>query len=121
MEGRAVGAAADPGTGGLTVWTSRQGPHLNRGNLGKVLRMQENQIRVIAPDVGGGFGVKIYSYPEEILLAALAREDRMPLRWGERPLEPMGATTPGRAHVFDLALAVPADGTVTRLPIRGRG
>ena len=121
MEGRAVVAAPDPATGGLTVWTSCQGPHLNRGNLAKVLRMQENQIRVIAPDVGGGFGVKIYSYPEEILLAALAGEYRMPLRWVESRLEHMAATSHGRAQVFDLDLALLEDGTITGLRMRGVG
>jgi len=121
MEGRAVVAAPDAATGGLTVWTSCQGPHLNRGNLAKVLRMQENQIRVIAPDVGSGFGVKIYSYPEEILLAALAGEYRMPLRWVESRLEHMAATSHGRAQVFDLDLAVQADGTITGLRMRGVG
>ncbi|HJZ47034.1 MAG TPA: xanthine dehydrogenase family protein molybdopterin-binding subunit [Roseiflexaceae bacterium] len=121
MEGRAVVAAPDPTTDGLTVWTSCQGPHLNRGNLAKVLRMEENQIRVIAPDVGGGFGVKIYSYPEEILLAALAREYRMPLRWLETRLEHMATTTHGRAQVFDLEVAVQEDGTITGLRMRGVG
>jgi carbon-monoxide dehydrogenase large subunit len=121
MEGRAVVAAPDPVSGGLTVWTSCQGPHLNRGNLAKVLRMPENQIRVIAPDVGGGFGVKIYSYPEEILLAALAREYRLPLRWAESRLEHMAATCHGRAQVFDLDLAVQEDGTITGLRMRGVG
>src|SRR5829696_3238496 len=121
MEGRAVVAAPDATTGGLTVWTSCQGPHLNRGNLAKVLRMQENQIRVIAPDVGGGFGVKIYSYPEEILLAALAREYRMPLRWVESRLEHMATTCHGRAQVFDLDLALQPDGTITGLRMRGVG
>ncbi|HEU5102733.1 MAG TPA: molybdopterin cofactor-binding domain-containing protein [Roseiflexaceae bacterium] len=121
MEGRAVVAAPDAVSGGLTVWTSCQGPHLNRGNLAKVLRMQENQIRVIAPDVGGGFGVKIYSYPEEILLAALAREYRMPLRWAETRLEHMATTCHGRAQVFDLDLAVQEDGTITGLRMRGVG
>jgi carbon-monoxide dehydrogenase large subunit len=100
------------------VWTSCQGPHLNRGNLAKVLRMDENQIRVIAPDVGGGFGVKIYTYPEEIVLAVLAREYRLPLRWVETRLEHMAATSHGRAQVADLDLAVQADGTVTALRMR---
>jgi carbon-monoxide dehydrogenase large subunit len=121
MEGRAVVAAPDATTGGLLVWTSCQGPHLNRGNLAKVLRMEENQIRVIAPDVGGGFGVKIYTYPEEIVLAALAREYRMPLRWAETRLEHMATTTHGRAQVADLELAVQADGTVTALRMRTVG
>ncbi len=121
LEGRAVVAAPDAATGGLTVWTSCQGPHLNRGNLAKVLSMQENQIRVIAPDVGGGFGVKIYSYPEEILLAALAREYRLPLSWVETRLEHMATTCHGRAQVFDLDLALLEDGTITGLRMRGVG
>ena len=118
MEARAVVAAPDFTTGGLTVWTSCQGPHLNRGNLATVLRMDENQLRVIAPDVGGGFGVKIYSYPEEILLAALARNYRLPLRWDETRMEHMAATAHGRAQVADLDLAVQDDGTITGLRMR---
>ena len=121
MEGRAVVATPDATTGGLTVWTSCQGPHLNRGNLAKVLHMEENQIRVIAPDVGGGFGSKIFIYPEEILLAALAREYRMPLRWVESRLEHMATTCHGRAQVFDLDLALQEDGTITGLRMRGVG
>ncbi|HRC75793.1 MAG TPA: molybdopterin-dependent oxidoreductase, partial [Kouleothrix sp.] len=118
MEGRAVVAAPDPTTGGLTVWTSCQGPHLNRGNLAKVLGLDENQIRVIAPDVGGGFGVKIYTYPEEIALAALARAYRLPLRWAETRMEHMAATAHGRAQVADIDLAVQGDGTITGMRMR---
>jgi carbon-monoxide dehydrogenase large subunit len=81
MEGRAVAAAPDLATGGLTIWTSTQAAHWIRRDAAKVLGLAENQIRVIAPDVGGGFGVKIGLYPEEILLAALARSLRLPLRW----------------------------------------
>lgn len=117
MEGRAVAAMPDP-FGGLTVWTSTQAPHLSRGDLAKVLRMDENQIRVIAPDVGGGFGVKIGIYPEDVVLAVLARTYNMPLRWVEGRVEHMQATTHGRAQWADLEAAVQADGTISGLRMR---
>jgi aerobic carbon-monoxide dehydrogenase large subunit len=118
MEGRAVVAAPDPATGGVTLWTSTQTPHQIRSEVAKVVRMEENQLRVIAPDVGGGFGVKIGIYPEEPLLAALARKLGRPLRWVEDRLEHVQATTHGRGQVCDMEAAVEADGTVTALRMR---
>jgi carbon-monoxide dehydrogenase large subunit len=118
MEGRAVAAMPDPVTGGVTLWTSTQTPHQIRSEAAKVARMEENQIRVIAPDVGGGFGVKIGIYPEEPLLAALARKLGTPLRWVEGRLEHVQATTHGRGQVCDMEAAVEADGTVTALRMR---
>lgn len=118
MEGRAVAAMVDPLTGGLTVWTSTQAAHWIRRDLAKVLGMAENQIRVIAPDVGGGFGVKIGIYPEEIALAALTRLYKVPLRWIEGRVEHMAATTHGRAQVAEYEAAVQEDGTVTALRAR---
>jgi len=75
-------------------------------------------VRVIAPEVGGGFGVKFGLYPEDATLAALARLYRMPLRWVETRLEHMMATTHGRAQVADLEAAVEDDGTITALRMR---
>ena len=118
MEGRAVLAAPDPTTGGVTIWTSTQGPHISRDQLAKTLRLPENAIRVVAPEVGGGFGVKIGIYPEDVALAALAREYRTPLRWVETRLEHMAATTHGRAQEAELEAAVQPDGTVTALRMR---
>lgn len=118
MESRVVAATPDQTTGGLIVWTSTQAPHLNRGDLAKVLRMPENDIRVIAPDVGGGFGVKIGIYPEDVVLAALARKYKLPLRWEESRNESMMATTHGRAQQADMEAAVQEDGKVTALRMR---
>jgi carbon-monoxide dehydrogenase large subunit len=118
MEARGVLAMPDPTTNGLTIWTSAQAAHLNRTNLAKVLPLGENQIRVICPDVGGGFGVKIYSYPEEILLAALALHYQLPLRWIESRMEHLVATAHGRAQVAEYEAAVKHDGTITGLRIR---
>lgn len=118
MEGRAVVTALDATTGGLTVWTSTQAAHWIRRDLAEVLGLHENQIRVIAPDVGGGFGVKIGIYPEEVALAALTRRYGLPLRWVEGRLEHMLATTHGRAQIADYEAAVAEDGTVTALRAR---
>ncbi|MFL5805970.1 MAG: xanthine dehydrogenase family protein molybdopterin-binding subunit, partial [Roseiflexaceae bacterium] len=118
MEGRAVLAAPDPTTDGVTVWTSTQGPHVTRGQLATALHLPENAVRVIVPDVGGGFGVKIGVFPEDVALAALARKYRVPLRWIESRVEHMVATTHGRAQIADLEAAVQPDGTVTAVRMR---
>ena len=118
MEGRAVLAAPDPTSGGLVVWATNQAPHGLRNDLATALGMPQNLIRVIAPEVGGGFGVKFGCYPEDATVAALARHYRMPLRWTETRLEHMMATTHGRAQVTDLEAAVENDGTITALRMR---
>lgn len=118
MEGRAVVAAPDPTTGGLRIWTSTQAPHSIRGDMSKVIRMPENQLHVVAPDVGGGFGVKIGIYPEEVALAVLARVHQIPLRWVETRIEGLQATTHGRAQMADIEAAVADDGKITALRMR---
>ncbi len=118
MEPRVVIAAPDPASGGLTVWTSTQTPHAVRSDLAAALGLPENLIRVIAPDVGGGFGVKIGIYAEDMAVAALARRLQLPLSWTETRLENLQATTHGRAQVADAELALKADGTITGLKLR---
>jgi len=118
LEGRATLAAPDPTSGGLIVWATNQAPHGLRNDLATALGMPQNLIRVIAPEVGGGFGVKFGCYPEDAVLAALARLYRMPLRWTETRVEHMMATTHGRAQVADLEAAVEDDGTITALRMR---
>src|SRR5437879_1149145 len=121
MEGRATLAAPDPTSGGLVVWATNQAPHGLRNDLATALGMPQNLIRVIAPEVGGGFGVKFGCYPEDATLAALAKLYRMPLRWTETRVEHMMATTHGRAQVTDLEAAVEDDGTITALRMRVTG
>jgi aerobic carbon-monoxide dehydrogenase large subunit len=118
MEGRAVTVAPDSATGGITIWTSTQTPHQVRGDLARVLRLDENQVRAIAPDVGGGFGVKIGIYPEEALCSTLALVLNRPISWVEDRLENFVATTHGRGQVADIEAAVEPDGTVTALRMR---
>jgi len=115
LEPRACVAAPDPETGGLTVWSTTQAPHALRKDIATALGLPQNQVRVIAPEVGGGFGVKFGLYPEDAVLAALARRLRVPLRWTETRLEHMVATTHGRDHVTDVEAAVEADGTISAL------
>jgi carbon-monoxide dehydrogenase large subunit len=115
LESRACLAAPDPASGGLIVWSSHQAPHNQRKDVATVLGLPENQVRVIAPEVGGGFGVKFGLYPEDAVLAYLARRFRIPVRWVETRIEHMVATTHGRDHVTDLEAAVEADGTITAL------
>ena len=118
MEGRAVASNLDPMTGGLTIWTSTQAAHWIRREAAKMLGLAENQVRVIAPDVGGGFGIKIGIYPEDAALAAMTRMLRMPLRWVETRIEHMMATTHGRAQVAEYEAAVQEDGRITGLRVR---
>ncbi len=115
LEPRAALAAPDPTTGGLVVWATTQAPHVLRGDLATALSLPQNLIRVIAPEVGGGFGVKFGLYPEDAVLATLAHRYRIPLRWSETRIEHMMATTHGRAHVTDIEAAVDKDGTITAL------
>ena len=72
--------------------------------------MSENAIRVIAPEVGGGFGVKIGIYPEDVVLAILAGQYQMPLQWVESRTEHLLTTTHGRGQTADYAIAVQEDG-----------
>lgn len=118
MEGRAVMASYDSTTNGIIVHTSTQGPHIARAQIASTLRLPENAVRVIVPEVGGGFGVKIAIYPEEIALSAMALAYRVPVRWVETRVEHMIATTHGRAQSVDMEAAVAEDGTINALRMR---
>jgi carbon-monoxide dehydrogenase large subunit len=115
MEGRAVLAAPDPLTGGLIVYATTQAPHNFRNQLAGAIGMDANLVRVIAPEVGGGFGVKFNVYPEDAVLAVIAKVHRLPVRWVETRLEHMMTTTQGRDQVADLEAAVDDDGRILAL------
>ena len=115
MEPRGVVADFNPGTNQLTVWTSTQIPHLVRLLLALVTGHPEHQIRVIAPDVGGGFGCKLYLYAEEVIAAILARRLGRPVKWIEGRQENYLATTHGRDHVGEVEIIGDSDGNVTGL------
>ena len=114
------GVLADPtGQGGrVTLTSSTQFPHLLRGFLAGALGLSEADIRVVAPDVGGGFGVKCEFYPEEVLAVVAARQLGRPVRWIESREEHFVATTHAREQVHHLRAAVDADGIVTAVTVR---
>jgi aerobic carbon-monoxide dehydrogenase large subunit len=118
MEVRGGVAQVDPFTGGLVYWGSSQAPHLWRTQLAKSTGLAENQIRVIAPEVGGGFGAKINAYQEDFLLATLALDLKRPVKWVETRSENLMGMSHGRAQIADMELSAKRDGTVTGLRMR---
>ncbi|MDE2820569.1 MAG: molybdopterin-dependent oxidoreductase [Chloroflexota bacterium] len=115
MEVRAVAAAPDAVTGGITLWSSTQIPHGVRSALATTLRLPENSLRVIAPNVGGGFGVKNALYPEEIAIAKLAQIHNIPLKWAGTRAEHFLSTTQGRSQIADASVAVDDEGRILGL------
>ncbi|MCH8868412.1 MAG: xanthine dehydrogenase family protein molybdopterin-binding subunit, partial [Chloroflexi bacterium] len=115
MEGRAVIADYNPGTNHVTLWTSSQIPHLVKLLIALTTGHPEHQIRVITPDVGGGFGCKIGMYAEELITFAITKELGRPVKWIEERQENYMATTHGRDHIGDWQLTGKRDGTITSI------
>jgi carbon-monoxide dehydrogenase large subunit len=112
LEPRGVMATFDHGSGVLTVWSSTQWPHTLKEALTRVLPLAEHRIRVVAPDVGGGFGVKQEVYPEELVLALLALRRRRPLKWVETRSEHFTSANHAREQRHRVRIAARADGTI---------
>jgi len=116
MEPRAVVAKFEVGE--LTVWSSTQIPHFVQLILAVNLGLSQNKVRVIAPEVGGGFGSKLQVYAEELLIAHLAKTLGRPVKWTEDRREGYLATIHGRDLVEDVEVAAKRDGTVLGVRIR---
>ena len=114
MEPRGVVARPEPG-GDVTLWSATQVPHILRLLAAATLGMSETKLRVIAPDVGGGFGSKLDVYAEELLAVALARRLGRPVKWIEERSENAVSTIHGRDFVTMLELAATKDGKITSL------
>jgi carbon-monoxide dehydrogenase large subunit len=112
IETRGVVASLDPQDGTLLVWSSTQTPHLLRDFLARSLRRAPDSIRVRAPDVGGGFGLKHSCYPEDLLVPFAALRLGRPVKWTEDRAEHLAAATQGRDQVHRIALASDADGRI---------
>ncbi len=107
------GVLADPHGDRLTIYSSTQIPHIARFVLSGVLGIPEDRLRIIAPEVGGGFGAKLQVYPEEALIAALARRLNRPVKWIETRSENMMVAHHGRDQINYVTLGAKRDGTVT--------
>jgi carbon-monoxide dehydrogenase large subunit len=109
----ARGVLADPHGDSVTLYSATQIPHIARLLLAQVVGMPEDQLRIIAPDVGGGFGSKLQVYPEEALTLVLARRLRRPVKWVETRTENMMVAHHGRDQINYIELAAKRDGTLT--------
>ena len=119
MEPRGCIAQYMPASEEYTVWMTSQDPHIMRLLMTAfVFGIPETKMRVIAPQVGGGFGTKIFLYPEYCLMVALARKVGRPVKWMETRRENYVATTHGRDHVTDIEVGVKRDGTITALKVK---
>jgi carbon-monoxide dehydrogenase large subunit len=99
--------------GRLTQWSSTQAPHSIRDSLAQIYGLFEDEVHVISPDVGGGFGAKVGGYPDELLVAWLARRVGRPLKWIETRSESMVSLGHGRAQLQDVEIGGSRDGTIT--------
>jgi carbon-monoxide dehydrogenase large subunit len=115
LEPRAAAASWESvdGVERLTQWSSTQGAHGTRDTLAAAMGVTTDQVRVICPDVGGGFGAKNGGYPEDLVVALLARRLEQPVRWAETRSESMLGLVHGRGCDFDATIGGTADGRVT--------
>ena len=119
MEPRACLATYVRASDELTLWVTSQNPHVHRLIMGAfVLGLPEHKFRVISPDVGGGFGSKIFVYTEEVVVAWLARTLERPVKWTAERRESFMTDSHGRDHVTDVEMAFDANGRIVGLRVK---
>jgi carbon-monoxide dehydrogenase large subunit len=118
IEPRACVARYDDATGDLTLWITSQNPHVHRLLMcAFVLGIPEHKVRVIAPDVGGGFGSKIFLYNEEVVCSWASRRIKRPIRWTASRREAYVTDAHGRDHVTEAEIALARDGKILGLRV----
>ena len=118
MEPRAAVASYDPIDEAYTLYTTSQNPHLTRLVIGAfMLSIPESKLRVVAPDVGGGFGSKIYVYPEEAVCTWASQKVRRPVKWTADRSESFLADAHGRDHINKVKVALDANNRITGLRV----
>ena len=117
IEPRSVVVDPASASGEVTVYSATQVPHILRLMLALTLSIPEQKVRVIAPDVGGGFGSKLNVYAEEVAMTAIARRLGKPLKWTASRSEDIQATIHGRDQIQDIAIAADADGRIRGLKV----
>ncbi|MGE5414857.1 MAG: xanthine dehydrogenase family protein molybdopterin-binding subunit, partial [Syntrophomonadaceae bacterium] len=115
MEPRAALAEYRSATGEVTLWVTSQNPHIVRFLLSLDTGIPEQKIRVIAPEVGGGFGSKIPHYPEDAMVVFASKRCGCPVKWTETRSENYRGTIHGRDHIQDVEMAAKKDGTIVGL------
>lgn len=118
MEPRGVVAHFEPGKGTMTIWSSTQNPHILRTFIAAMNGLGEDQVRAIAPEVGGGFGAKINIYGEEYVVSAISKRLGLPIKWVEDRSEAFLATIHGRDIIGYIDIAASRDGKVLGLKLR---
>ena len=118
MEPRAIAAVPQPFGGDITLYSATQIPHILKVMTALTLGIPEQQVRVVAPSVGGGFGSKLDVYAEELLCMALARKHNAPVRWVEERSENTQATIQGRGQIQEIELAADDKGKITAVRVR---
>jgi aerobic carbon-monoxide dehydrogenase large subunit len=118
IEPRSVLVQPTPATGEYTMWSATQVPHIARVTLSGTTGIPETKLRVIAPDVGGGFGSKLNVYAEEALCLVLARRLGLPVKWTEERSEAYVATIHGRDVLQEIELAATEEGKITAVRVR---
>ncbi len=118
MEGRGVVAHFEPGKGSMTIWSSTQNPHILRSLIAAMTGLGQDQVRAVAPEVGGGFGAKINIYAEEYVAAVITKRLGIPVKWVEDRSEAFVATTHGRDIIGYVEMAAKRDGKVLGLKLR---
>src|SRR6266511_3936411 len=115
MEPRGVLAEYEGFDKKLTIWMSSQNPHFIRLFVSGAMGLKESQVRVISPDVGGGFGSKISPYPEDYLVPSLSRIADRPVKWIQTRTESIQNATHGRGQFYDVEVAAKKDGTLSAM------
>ena len=117
MEPRACAAVPQPFGGDMTLYSATQIPHILKVMASITLGTPEQQLRVVAPSVGGGFGSKLEVYAEELLCLALAAKHRVPVRWVEERTEGAQSTVQGRGQIQEIELAADSEGKLTGIRV----
>ncbi len=117
LENNSALAYPDPETGGIELWVGTQNVFGHRSGVSRALGIAEEEIRGRVPDMGGGFGAKFPVYPQQVLVAALARELNRPVKWVETRTENMAVMTHGRDQVQRVRLGAKSDGTLVGLDL----
>jgi aerobic carbon-monoxide dehydrogenase large subunit len=118
IEPRATVAQIDPASGSFTLYSATQIPHILKHDLSEACGIPEQRLRVVAPDVGGGFGSKLNVYPEEALALVLTRRLGRPVKWVEDRSENYQATIQGRGQIQDIEMAATSEGKILGMRVK---